>query len=79
MELQQENKVSKFEEFFHATAENGKGENGEGLPADKETSGEVSSTTNEAKEFLDVLLGEFGGPVEKKTRIEPESSGADDY
>jgi transcription elongation factor Elf1 len=81
MELQQENEVSEFEQFFHATAENGQGENGEGLPAVKETSGEaeVSSTTNEAEEFLDSLLGEFGGPTEKKPRIEPESSGADDY
>jgi len=45
----------------------------------KETSGEVSSTTNEAEEFPDVLLGEFVGPAEKKTRIESESAGADDY
>jgi hypothetical protein len=45
----------------------------------KETSGEVSSTTNEAEEFPDVLLGEFVGPAEKKTRIESETAGADDY
>ena len=79
MELQQENEVSEFEQFINATAENGEVENGEGTPGGKETSGEVSSTTNEAEEFPDVLLGEFVGPAEKKTRIDSESAGADDY
>ncbi len=79
MELQQENEVSEFEQFINATAENGEVENGEGTPVGKETSGEVSSTTNEAEEFPDVLLGEFVGPAEKKTRIDSESAGADDY
>ena len=79
MELQQENEVSEFEQFINATAENGEVENGEGTPVGKETSGEVSSTTNEPEEFPDVLLGEFGEPAEKKTRIESESAGADDY